>query len=218
MRQATRTRLKSLLNQEMHRPPVQRLMGVRGRRFLAGLTFTAPGYGTYAASLVRVYDAIDEEVRKVDKHLQDWCEGSTDARLLLTIPGVGAVNAAYLLSQIGDISRFPDPGKLCAYAGLVPRVHQSGTVLRMGRITRRGRSLMRAALSVVVVHVMRRPGPLHDFHDQLVERRPKGVAHVACMRKILTFIWHMLTRRCPYRGEDAQLSARKLRSLARSVS
>lgn len=212
LRQATRTRLKSLLNQEMIRPPVQRLTCARGRRFLEGLRFVAPGHCVYVESLLRLYDAVDAEVRELDKHLQGWCDESEDARLLFTIPGCGPVVAASLLSQIGDVRRFSNPGKLCAYAGIVPRVHQSGMVARTGRISRGGRSLMRWVLSLAVVHVVRRAGVMQEFHRQLVQRRPKGVAHVACARKLLTIVWHMLTKRRPYREEDEQLTARKLRS------
>ena len=45
---------------------------------------------------------------------------------IMTIPGIGFINGAMILSTIGDISRFSDPSKVLAYAGLDPAVRQSG--------------------------------------------------------------------------------------------
>ncbi|MBM3313542.1 IS110 family transposase, partial [candidate division WOR-3 bacterium] len=47
------------------------------------------------------------------------------AKLLMTIPGIGYLTSYLLLNEIGDIKRFPSPGKLCAYGGIVPIVRQS---------------------------------------------------------------------------------------------
>jgi transposase len=44
------------------------------------------------------------------------------APVLLSIPGIGA----RILSEIGDVTRFPTPGHLAAYAGLAPVTKQSG--------------------------------------------------------------------------------------------
>jgi len=51
-----------------------------------------------------------------------------------------AIVALGLLAAIGDIHRFPTPGKLAAYFGLVPSPYQSGDQCYHGRITKRGRS------------------------------------------------------------------------------
>jgi transposase len=208
-RAATKQRMKSLLNQEMIRPSVLFLTGPTGRRFLKGLQGENPGCYGRLASLLRLHDAIDLEVRTIDRDMSKWCKASEEGRLLLTIPGIGAVVAATLLSQIGEVGRFSNPGKLCAYAGLVPRVHQSGKSMRIGAISG-GRSLMRWALSIAVPHAVAHSGALQEFHRQLCERRPRMVAHVACARKLLIIIWHMLMKRRSYRDEDTQLTARKL--------
>lgn len=211
MARAMRTRVKSFLNEQMIRPPMPSvLLTARGRRFLEELELAVPGHREHVDSLVRLHDSVEAEIRSLDSRLAEWCKGSADAGLLFTIPGFGTVVTASLLAQIGDIRRFPDAGQLCAYVGIVPRVHQSGAVTRRGGISRRGRSLTRWALSLAVPHVVRRPGRLQEFHRQLLERRPKKVAHVACARKLLTIVWRMLADRRPYREQDPQLSARKL--------
>ena len=43
-----------------------------------------------------------------------------------------------IVSEIGDINRFPDSYHLCSYAGLVPSTHSSGGITYHGSITKRG--------------------------------------------------------------------------------
>jgi transposase len=65
---------------------------------------------------------------------------------LMSIKGIGLVSAAVLLSVIGDIRDFSDPGRLAAYLGLVPRVTNSNETERSGHITKQGNKLARTAL------------------------------------------------------------------------
>jgi transposase len=213
LRQAVAARIKSLLAQEMMRPPLATLTGPRGRAYLEELHLGG-ALDVYMKSQRALHEALEKEVKRVDRHLATWCARSEDGKLLLTIPGVGAVVAASLLAQIGDITRFRKPRQLAAYAGIVPRVHQSGATLRTGRISRNGRPLMRWALGVAVPHVTRREGALKDFYQRLCERRPKGIVHVACAHKLLTVIWCMLKRRVAYDAQDEVLTARKRKALA----
>ena len=55
-------------------------------------------------------------------------------------------------AEIGDIRRFPTPGHLASYAGLVPRVDASAGRVRYGRITRRGSPWLRWALVEAAMH------------------------------------------------------------------
>ena len=63
-----------------------------------------------------------------------------EARALLkTAPGVGVVTAEVVLSELGDVSRFKNAKAVCAYAGLVPVVRQTGgKKAKDGHITKAG--------------------------------------------------------------------------------
>ena len=66
---------------------------------------------------------------------------------LTSIPGVGVVLAATILSEIGDISRFSSADKLLAYAGLDPTVRQSGEFKSsQNRMSKRGSPYLRRAI------------------------------------------------------------------------
>ncbi len=66
---------------------------------------------------------------------------------LTSIPGVGTVLAATILSEIGDISRFSSADKLLAFAGLDPSVKQSGEFKsNQNRMSKRGSPYLRRAI------------------------------------------------------------------------
>ncbi|WP_200412074.1 transposase, partial [Virgibacillus salexigens] len=67
--------------------------------------------------------------------------------ILTSIPGVGTKIAATLISEIGDVTQFSHPKKLVAYAGLDPRVYQSGKfTATINRITKRGSTKLRQTI------------------------------------------------------------------------
>lgn len=169
----------------------------------------------YCSSLFRLQQQIAEECACLDETLKAWSRRSQDARLLMSVPGVGPLVAVCLVAQIGDIKRFASPGKLCSYAGLVPRVHESGQSRRSGGITRMGRRSLRWAMSMAAMSASNLDGPFKAFKSQLCERRPRGVAMVACARKMLAAVWRVWTSGVPYQDQDEQRHARKLAQLDR---
>lgn len=168
----------------------------------------------YCSSLFRLAETFEAESARLDTLFQEWCRTSKEARLLMSIPGIGPLVAACVVAQVGDIKRFSSPGKLCAYAGLVPRVHCSGQVRRSGGITKAGRRSLRWAMGLAAMSASRVDESLKQFKEKLSERRPKAVAMTACARKILVAIWHVWSRNTPYKGSDER-HARKLKCLDR---
>jgi transposase len=67
------------------------------------------------------------------------------APVLLSVPGIGARTGARILIEIGDVTRFPTPGHLAAYAGLAPVTKQSGSMKGEQR-SRRGNHRLKNAL------------------------------------------------------------------------
>lgn len=66
---------------------------------------------------------------------------------ICSIPGISTTLGSIILSEIGDISRFSDPGKLLAFAGLDPAVNQSGKYeAKSGTVSKRGSKFLRWAI------------------------------------------------------------------------
>lgn len=67
--------------------------------------------------------------------------------IIQSIPGIGGKIAATILSEIGEIDRFNHPKKLVAFAGVDPRVFESGKfTATINRISKRGSSRLRHTL------------------------------------------------------------------------
>lgn len=121
-------------------------------------------------------------------------------RLLTSLIGVGPAIAVSLSAEIGDISRFPGPKQLVAYAGLDPRVRQSGTVLhRNTRLTKRGSAELRHSL-FLAANIARQHDPQLKAYYQ--KKRDEGrtytEATVATARKVCYRVFAVLTRGTPY--------------------
>jgi len=120
--------------------------------------------------------------------------------LLLSIPGVGELTAATIISEIGDISRFSTVKKLVAFAGLDPSVYESGKFKSShNRISKRGSTHLRKALYQAAsagVRKSKKGSPnnsiLYDYYIKKVdEGKAKKVAIIAVAHKLLRIIYGM---------------------------
>ena len=85
--------------------------------------------------------------------LPDWTLAPVVAALQ-TMRGMALVNAATLIAEVGDFSRFANPRQLMAYLGLVPSEHSSGASVKRGGLTKAARRLL-----IEAAWCYRIPGP-----------------------------------------------------------
>ena len=107
-----------------------------------------------------------------------------------------------ILAAIGDISRFPHPKQLVAYAGLGASVHDSGKTHRTGKITKTGRRELRWSLVEAAWSTVRYFPYWKSQFDRFARRMPETKAIVAIARKLLVSIWYMLSQRTVDRHAD----------------
>jgi len=143
---------------------------------------------------LEVLEMFDEQLKRVDHKLDAL--GSEDERIerLQQVKGVGPRLAEALVAHIDDPHRFKTARQVSAYVGLVPRQFESGTMKRVGRITRRGPSLLRGML-IEVAWMVYRHNPWAKRFVQNVSRgmkQRKKIAIVALARKLLVRLWAML--------------------------
>lgn len=101
---------------------------------------------------IRLGELLGELIREVTEEIEVMVEEDEDAKLIMTIPGIGYYSALLIVSEIGEISRFPSTKHLCSYAGLVPSVHASGGRVRYGRLTKEGSRWLRWVLVESAIH------------------------------------------------------------------
>lgn len=116
---------------------------------------------------------------------------------LMSILGIGVINAFALVTIIGDINRFDSPRKLVAYLGLNPGQRDSGNGKRIKvGVGRRGRRDMRSLL-IQGAHAVLRTGrnsPLGQWGWKLFTRKgDRRIAVAAVARKLSVQVWHLLS-------------------------
>jgi transposase len=130
-------------------PVVGEMWGPSGTAQLDNLELPK-AYTIRIESLRDLLEIYDREITMLDGDIQQVLKGDPGYRALLTLPGVGKVLAAIFVAEIGDISRFDHPKKLCSWAGLTPKHRESDQTVRRGSITKQGSPLVRwAAIEAV---------------------------------------------------------------------
>lgn len=158
-------------------------------------------------------DDLDRRIAAVDAQLLQAASVEHQARLLMTISGVGVKVAVGLVATIGDVHPFSSPDKLAAYLGLVPRVSQSAGRCHHGRITKAGSTIARFMVVEAAQILARMPSPLATTYWRVRRKRGHNVAVTALARKLVVVAWHLLRKGEPYRYAPASSTHAKLRSL-----
>jgi transposase len=172
-----------LLRQGLGDPPAQRLRSRAGQAWLDHLVL--PTQAARALTTLRQLDR-DLSTQLAAAHADIAREALADpiVHRLQRLHGIGPVLGLSLRAEIGDLARFPSPGQLASYAGLVPEVDSSATHTRYGRITKDGSPWLRWALVEVGVQTLRRRDPLGRWGRKLAVRKGAMKAHVALAREM----------------------------------
>jgi transposase len=154
-----------------------------------------------------------EQVRQllepVEAKLQALADAQPRVALLQTIPGVGLRLAEIVVAVIDDPKRFQNGKQVGAYAGLVPRQMESGTMSRTGRITGRGHKLLRGLLVEVAWLMQRYNSQLKQVFERVCRgsKTRRKIAVVATARNLLVICWAMLRDGTTWRGPTPPATA-----------
>jgi transposase len=142
-------------------------------------------------------------------HIDDDPDLKNNAQLLESIPGIGAATAALLLAELGDMTQFSNARQVAAFAGLVPRIRESGTSLRgRARLSKVGSSRLRKSLYYPAITALRFNPLIKAFGLNLSAKgKSKMLVIGAAMRKLLHIAYGVLKSR---RSFDAKCCARPL--------
>jgi len=154
---------------------------------------------------LQALDQVETLIQQVELKLQAIAEADKRVQLLQTIPGVGPRLSEVMVAVIDNPKRFKNGKQVGAYAGLVPRLIESGTMSRQGGITSRGNRLLRALL-VEVSWLIRRYNPhLRAIFDNVCRgsKARRKIAVVATARRLLIICWAMLRDGTTWRDPTA---------------
>lgn len=171
--------------------------------FMTWLSTISPG-GEAAISLLVLLEELrmlKEQEFILDKRVKAL--SATDkykqrVSLLMSIPGIGLQTAMILLTEIGDINRFPTIKELSAYFGLIPDQHDSGDTKRVGGNTKRGNVYLKYILIEVSWMCIRYDSSLLLAYKSAVRTMDKNKAIVKVARKLLNRVRFVLKNKTAY--------------------
>lgn len=155
----------------------------------------------FKEELASIYEELldlTERLKRVNNKLKVMADQYPLCRLLMTIPGIGFINATALYAAIGDGRQFETARDFAVWMGLTPQQYSSGTKSFTGKITKRGNRYLRKQLVHGARALMNRTKGKTDklsvWINNIKERRGVHKACVALAHKLARIIWAVLSR------------------------
>jgi transposase len=189
---------------------VRRLESLHEMRQMENNRLKAGLAASVQVSLQEHLDYLDAEIKKTEQRIKDHiCQHpvlKSQRDLLVSIPGIADTTAAALLAEIVDVHQFAGSRQVAAFAGLVPRIRQSGSSVR-GRacLSKVGSWRLRKALFYPAMVALRFNPVLQTLHTRLLAAgKNKKLIVGAAMRKLLQIAYGVLKSGKPF---DANFDA-----------
>lgn len=154
--------------------------------------------------LQRVVDGLKTEVTAVEAHIQEQIASDRNLKeqavLLTSIKGIGMVTASLIMAELPKLAQYPSAKAAAADVGVTPSQYDSGTsVHRRPRMSKMGKSDLRAALYLPALTAMRWCPAIKTFADRLTASgKPSKVVIGAVMRKLIHICYGVLKHKTPY--------------------
>jgi transposase len=172
--------------------------------------------------LLGTLTTVETQLACVEQRLVELCAQEPVVVRLTTVPGVGLIVAACFVSVIDDAHRFSHAHQVESYIGLVPSEDSSGGKRRLGAISKRGNSYLRAMLVQASWIILRTKTctsePLHRWGQAVAARRGNRIAVVALARRLAGVLWAIWRDDTVYEPDlIARTGARGLRRAAQNL-
>jgi transposase len=157
-----------------------------------------------ARKLDRHIAFLEKDLDEIDRDIDEAIRGSavwrTTEALLKSVPGVGDVTVRKLLAEVPELGAV-DRHQIAALVGVAPMNRDSG-LMRGHRAIAGGRTSVRNVLYMAALTAIRCNPIFRAFYDRLITRgRPKKVALVAVMRKLLTVLNAIVRDHTPWQPQ-----------------
>jgi len=179
------------------------------KRFAERIQELVSGHATLeavAAALLAVHAVLLREFAGFEKRVRQAARSDDRVRLLMTVPGVGAIVGLTYASAIDDPGRFKSSKMVGPHFGLTPKKYQSGETDYTGRISKIGDGSVRLALYEAAHVILTRAvkgSALKSWAARLAKRAGLKKATVALARKLAVVMHRMLADGTPFNAAAA---------------
>lgn len=147
--------------------------------------------------ILDIYSQMDAKVQELEEQIISLVNDMNPP--MLSIPGIGHMSAAVILSEFGDFNNFKNASKLLSFAGLEPGYYQSGTSEHSGRMVKHGSSHLRYTLMNCCIPLIRSDIVFAEYYaKKRAEGKPYRVALSHVVKKLLRVIYAIQTKNVLY--------------------
>jgi transposase len=136
---------------------------------------------------------LKERLESIDEEIGQRFFARPEARVLISLPGMGPILGAEFLVAVGEISAFESADRLAAYAGLVPAARDSGKRVGNNKRMRGGNKTLKRVFYQSAFASLRSAPESRVFYDR---KRAEGKRHtqalIALARRRVNVVWAML--------------------------
>lgn len=163
-----------------------------------GVTFAKNSFTFQLKTLIEQISFIEKQVKETESEISGIM-GKLESPIT-TITGIGSVTGATILSKIGDISKFDNPRKLVAFAGLDATITQSGEFETAHNVmSKRGSPYLRKAIFQATLVASFKDPVLSSYYQK---KKAEDKHHLTCVgavaRKMCNIIYAVLKNNQPY--------------------
>jgi transposase len=168
----------------------KRLWREHGREQLESFRL-APRASRRRQDLLELLNRLNPTIAELSQAIEQEAEKFSEARWLMTHPGVGPLTALAFVLIIGEADRFQCGKQVASYLGLVPLEDSSGNRRRLGHITKQGSSRLRFLLVEAAQVTVRSLPEWRSKYFHLMMRRGRKIAKVAMARRLAIRLYWM---------------------------
>lgn len=192
-RKQVESRIRSLLNAHLIRPPHRTLSCQKNLAWLKEVELPTAEETYVLRMMIPELEALRAQLAMLDKQIEQLRSVKDVATLEEQLPSIAVRSAANIVFELGDVTRFAGSKQVAAYAGAVPRVSQSGEgKAHHGRITKRGNRLLRWTLTQWAVRLLTTHPVAKAWANRQRSTMTPNKRRLALARRLLVGVYQML--------------------------
>lgn len=162
---------------------------------------------TLASSIKPILTALKNQITKVENRIEKLIETCPDYQakneILQSVPGIGKIAAASLISNVPELGYITNK-QAASLIGVAPITRESGS-FKGKRMINGGRMQVRTVLYMAMMSAMQcNPVFKETYQRLLAAGKPKKVALIACVRKMVVILNSMLRDGCMWNTDSAK--------------
>jgi len=198
MRQQLCNQIRALLNAYFVPAPGSVLYTGRSLKALACLELPTAELTQCLQALASALQHTQGLIEQLTRQIRQQAQAEPVQTLTEQLPSVGPQTALTLRYELGELQRFDNAKQLCAYAGLVPRVANSGDTQHHGRLTKRGNPEVRWIVSEWAVRLLAGHPQAQAWARPRLRRMHQNKVRMALARRLLVGLYVSQARGEPF--------------------